>query len=1166
MNTAPKPALRHFSLKAFVALLLSVQLIVLPLLCVPKKAYAQTATSHKITASASHMNRYTNGVLDDQYTESILGVNGQLAFCVNPYKVFKAGTVTSTSILTIMNQQTLTKNALFVHYMLNVYNAVNLPYNARVLMAQCLIWQNMYPNRYYEVWSAEEGGAFPELTKQVRESALASARQFVNNESWKYEGSGTLWQNGQTQDVATFEVKSIVGRLDLLKESTSPEITDEHPLYSREGAHYGVFTDAACTTLATTLVTNAQGYAISGELARGLYYVKETVAPAGFALDTQIYTVAVAAGTTTRLNGSKVYDRPLYSTPFLEISKYDAESAWSTANKPSAAASLKGAQYRVDYYQQIFDQTDEAHASGAPHKSWVFATDESGRCDLSSASPISGDPLSRNGSGKNLFPLGTYVIAEATPPLGYLPSNNTYVVQARQNGNAVELTGDTSIHDGHTLVKDAELIKRGDLAFNKVRESDMVRLAHIPFTLTSETTGERHVLVTDENGCVNTSAGWNKHSFHTNENDRALSEDGSVNEGLLNSEYGVWFRGNAGDETSAVDDTRGALPYDSYTLEELPCSRNKNLTLVKLEGLRISRDSTPVDVGTMLDSSEQSVSITTAAREAHAGGKTSFAGARTEIIDKVSYTNAIIGEEYELHGTLYHKESGQPLTGEDGNAIEQHVRFTPTASSGYVELAFTFDARSCAGSDVVVYEKLFKDGVLVASHEDSNDFDQTVTISMPALETCAHDGADGDKDVTANAASRITDTVTYANVVPHSSYELRGQIIDQETKECLGTATTSFTAGKSSGSVAVEFELDTTELVGRKLVLFEALYADGVLVASHEDSEDPAQTVTVVSLEISTLALDFADNNKVVMADTEAVIKDVVTYQNAMVGKTYHVVGKLMDPDTKRAIMVAAKDKEVPVEAEAEFTATSGTGQVELTYRFDARGLEGTRATSFVYLSEVADDVLGDIVCEETDYACEDQTVEFVTSKIKSFATDATDSDKLLLNSKSAAVTDKISYTNLIPGKEYMLVGKLIDKQTKDVLYVKDKPVTTTTTFTPNNPTGTVDVRFEFDASEIGQKELVVHEYLYRDMQIGDGDSKSVLVAAHEDIDDANQTVTFSTMPKRATPIGSLAKTGDDSLPLLTLFALVGSLGIVTSIMLWKKGRLSRHRETHDLR
>lgn len=112
----------------------------------------------------------------------------------------------------------------------------------------------------------------------------------------------------------------------------------------------------------------------------------------------------------------------------------------------------------------------------------------------------------------------------------------------------------------------------------------MERLASVPFRITSKTTGESHVLVTDENGMASTESSWTPHSQNTNKGTSA--------------DDGIWFGQDALGTQAPVDDNLSALPYDTYTVEELPCSANEGMVPVAFE-ITISRDKTTLDLGTV---------------------------------------------------------------------------------------------------------------------------------------------------------------------------------------------------------------------------------------------------------------------------------------------------------------------------------------------------------------------------------------------------------------------------------------------------------------------------------------------------------------------------------------------------------------------------------------
>ena len=97
-------------------------------------------------------------------------------------------------------------------------------------------------------------------------------------------------------------------------------------------------------------------------------------------------------------------------------------------------------------------------------------------------------------------------------------------------------------------------------------------------------------------------------------------------------------------------------------------------------------------------------------------------------------------------------------------------------------------------------------------------------------------------------------------------------------------------------------------------------------------------------------------------------------------------------------------------------------------------------------------------------------------------------------------VVDKVTYKNLVPGKEYTISGKLMDQKTGKAALVDKKELTAQAKFTPDQASGSVELTFTFKADELGGKNLVAFEELY----LG-----NTLVASHTDIKDKAQTVTL---------------------------------------------------------
>lgn len=816
-----------------------------------------------------------------------------------------------------------------------------------------------------------------------------------------------------TQCLITFHNK---GKLKLKKASSNPGISDNNPCYSLEGATYGVYSDSGCTQQVGTLTCNASGDSNVIDIAPGTYYVKETKAGKSYALDEGIHQVNVSGGQTATVN---VTDAPQNDPADMLVAKVDSETGKAS---PLGAGTLAGAEFTVKYYDGFY--TEENLPEKAT-RTWVLKTDAKGRTSLLGAQNkpdtylVSGDSLYTSTDGYATLPIGTVSVQETKAPQGYLLSDSTVHVQQVTSNSATERVT-TFVEPSEDAPTVREQVKRGDIAFNKVHGEDMTGLANVPFKITSKTTGESHIAITDVNGVLATEASACPHTQNTNGNDAALNADGTVDESKLSIDNGLWFSGSK-DAQTAADDSKGALPYDTYTFEELRCSANDSLNLVKFE-VTVSRDAYTIDRGTVDDNP---IEIGTTATDGADGDHKLLASNQAEIVDSVSYKGLKKGTEYELQGILMDAETGEALKGMDGKEITATSKFTPKASSGKQKVKFKFDATLLGGHKAVVFERLYLDGKIQATHEDPEDEDQTVEFLPVEIGTTATDAADGDKSIGVGKAVTVEDEVSYKNLATGREYTVTGTLMDSATGEPLKdadgnavTASTTFEPEDNEGKVKVTFSVDTSTLSNKKLVVFEKLEVDGSVIAHHEDLTDEGQTVEVVPPEIKTSAADGADGDKEVTADGKATIIDTVKYTGLVPGTEYELQGTLMDAETGETLK-GAGGKEIT--ASAKFTPQAQDGTQDVTFTFDASELGGAKTVVFEKLF-----VDGTLIGSHEDTNDQDQTVEISPSLKTTAAT--IQGSKVVKPEDEVAIVDTVHLKGLRPGQSYTLTASINKK------------------------------------------------------------------------------------------------------------------------------------------
>lgn len=719
---------------------------------------------------------------------------------------------------------------------------------------------------------------------------------------------------GTTQTMAYIKIKGEKPKytVTLTKTSADVKITNGNANYSLEGAVYYVYKDVNIPDYPywnykpyATFTTDANGHAeLSKKLENGNYVTIEQVAPLGYTLDTSVHRFSVN-GKSTDIS---VVDDP--SAVTLTVTKKDSDTNNSVA---AGNASLAGAVYRVSYLQD----GSEVHKD--------ITTNSSGRAVLKG------------------IPIGQIKVQEISSPLGYKldPIVHIYNV-APHEVTSVEFELEPADFTEEVMKGQIALHKQyetlDDLAEEQGAEFDVYLKSAGSFDAAKET--ERDHITTGADGMATTKdLPYGTYVVHQTKGgngrqlvadfDVSISEDGKVYsydlvnvqknaqlkivktseddviEGIhfrvtrLEDNYSAEYVTNAAGEilTETLPiyaDKDGATKYQ-YKVEELDTKEtfgyqlpdSQTVELSEGEIASVSFHNKPVEVGT---------------KATVEGEKEIDPLDKVTLTDTVSYIGLVPGKEYKVVGVLMDKLTGEKLL-VNGQEIIAETTFIAEAKNGSVDVTFVFDATGLHGKEIVVFEDLYRENVLLATHTDINDEGQTVKIKNPEIGTKAT--ADGKKEITADKIT-ITDVVSYKDLTPGKEYKLTGVLMNKATNDKLLidgkeiTAEATFTPKATTGEVEMTFTFDARELTAEtEVVVFETLYRNGIEIAVHADIEDEGQTVKILPLHgsIMTTKVNADDPTDKISGATFGVYSDA-DGDGIFNAKTDKLVGTLQEGDT----------------------------------------------------------------------------------------------------------------------------------------------------------------------------------------------------------------------------------------------------------------------------
>ena len=1002
---------------------------------------------------------------------------GNQYHCIEPHKEFAVGTHTSQDATKVLRQAIINKLGMANEW---CKSSSNVPKAKRHMVEQVFMWKILHENNF-----GTDGQTTDFLV--VGYDSTAAYRRFstwYNENKDFYEGHGVILTNssdGSCQRIGRFWAERITGTFYVRKGSSIDSLTSENACYSLGGARYGIYKDEACTQEVGSeydLVTGDDGVSNTVELPVGTYWIREKAEPRGFARDNEVHRMEL----TTGEHDLSLSDIPFFESPNLWITKRDAQVGGTQGE-----ATFAGAQYTVCYYDGFYN---EGNLPATPKRTWVMTCGQDGRIGPSNDQKVGGDPFYKDQDGNIVFPIGTVTIQETQAPSGYLLEGQTKDSPAGYTApiHVCTISGTGSFSPPLSN----EHVIRGGLTVGKIsRETN----DHVP-------QGEATLA-----GAV-----------------FSITYDGAAGSANILVEGKEYARGSevkriTTDESGIASTSDDLLPYGSYTVTEilpptgyLPNREWSQSFEVRQNGVmaNLSGESDSVDDQVMRGGFHfNKTDERTMERMANSVfAMTSTSTGETHIL--VADENGIVDTEGTSHS--HQTNANDAAVGDDGTVAEDKLAGDAGVwFSGRNDVQTTPNDQMCAlPYDVYTIEELRSSAnegrelvtftVRVHKHDQSVDLG---TVDDPTKETPEPHMAttftfDGNQHV-APVAEQVTlvDCVRYEGLEPGREYTAVGRLMFVHDGSAVTNVAgepveeqVTFAPLTSTGEVEVTFVVDTTALGGQDVVAFEQLMADGDVVCSHEDLEDDAQTVRFPRIGT---ALADKDGNREVMATNTVTLVDTVDYHNLIAGRSYELLGSLVDKETGEPL---CDENGNQIVARSHFVAER-EGTATVTFVVEGNAVAGKSIVAFEQL-------LQDGICLTSH---EDPEDEAQTVSIPTLSTTMSEDQygHEAPPREETKLVDVVNYQGLCPGTSYLVEGQLVSKQTGDpITDDQGQAITGSASFEPQSASGSVEVPFTLDATPLAGKSVVAFERLYAK---NDGDTR--LVGSHEDLGATEQTVSF---------------------------------------------------------
>ena len=909
---------------------------------------------------------------------------------------------------------------------------------------------------------------------------------------------------------------------------------------SLEGAQYGVYADEACTDKVASITISKSGSGYSGTaegLDAGTYWVKETKAPSGYALDPEVKKVVLEDDASIGSVEEKQY---------FPIDISVVKLARDGKPTPEGDASFAGAKFRIDY------------PNG---KSGVYQADSNGKVSMKvdDGAFVEGDPLDVV-DGMYVLQLGTYSVTEVEAPEGcVIPDNATQTIEVTATSQL------TATSAKATFSNEFE----GSLGYVQTPALGGVMVAKGDAVLFDEadTEGDGAYYNYAQGDATLAGAEFTVYNASAERVDVDLNANGVIDEGevfaageaivTIATEY------DADLDAYVAKTPEDLLPYGTYLVREAKAPEGYTEDGAVEKEFQVREDGKVYEFlygdGELNEVAAGGVQVVKSDLEL--GASEALGGSSHDALDTGSTLSGIeftianasehgvmvggqwfhVGDEVMTIATRWN-EGLQAYTAETSADALPYGTYTvqETATNGSYLLTDgeprTFEVRadgevvtlSKDGDVLEFFNQVVRNDIEISKKADDTNAAQQVAFKVTNVSTGEAHVVVTDRNGDFSSSSSWNKHSENTNGNDHL---LEADYITSDMMDAK--AGIWFSTGEDGAEAQVDDDLAAFPYGEYTIEELRSDTNEGYQLISRTfwiDRDSSVAKAVWMSLDdqpgadIGTMATDKSDGDKFVWG-SDVVIADEVFHDGLTPGDTYTLVATLMDSETGEAVKKGPGPLAEDVTGTATFTAERPIGSQVVELSLDASDLAGKRLVVFEKLL----DSDGQVVATHEDIDDAGQSVTVV--EIGTTLVDSTDGDHIVENG-TVKVVDTVEYKGLTEGEAYTAHGTIMDKSTGMPLEDADgNPVTASAEFVAEGSEGSVEVVFEFDASQLEEGAALV---AFEEVLDVDGN----VVAVHQDLEDEGQTVVVDnpeTPDAPEAPSAPYDKTGSDLLPVWVL-------------------------------